>query len=258
MDQGTTLILIILAFLTGIAAGYLSGLLGIGAGILLVPASMFFLNIDFREAKALSLFVIMFTAPIGMMRHRSHGNLHYRTGLVLGIPGACGSLIGVYLARQLDTTYLTILFAAIQFYTAYRMICGTDRFGRSLSKEGAYERNLGYLPMVGFTGGLAAGLLGIGGGVIMVPAMVVLLYPIHSAVANSLMVVFINATSATAAQSLVGGISLRFGIPMVLGAVLSVQKGADMSVSIDREKLRKYFGYFMILVGCYMLYKSFT
>ena len=121
MDPGLIL-LIFLSFLTGVAAGYLSGLLGIGSGIIMVPAAIFLLDVGFRDAKAISLFVIMFTAPIGMWRHHTHGNLHLRTGLYLGVPGVCGSLIGVYLAGMLDTTYLKVLFALVQFYAAYRMI----------------------------------------------------------------------------------------------------------------------------------------
>jgi len=257
MDQGT-LILIILAFLTGIAAGYLSGLFGIGSGILLVPAAIFILDMEFLEAKALSLFVIMFIAPIGMLRHRTHGNLHPRTGLILGVPGACGSIIGVQLARELNTTYLKFLFAMIQFYTAYMMIQGKRIFGMSMSKDLAYEAHRKYLPAVGFIGGLSAGLLGIGGGVIMVPSMVALSYTMHSAVANSLMVIFINVTVATLSHAVNDELVVEYAFPLMLGAVLTVRKGADKSVSIDKEKLRKYFGYFMIIAGCYMLYKSFT
>ncbi|MCK4613721.1 MAG: sulfite exporter TauE/SafE family protein, partial [Thermoplasmata archaeon] len=123
MDQGF-LILILLSFLTGTAAGYLSGLLGIGAGMLLVPASIFLLKVDFREAKILSLFVIMFTSPFGMLRHRSHGNLHSMTGFYLGAPGVMGCLMGVYIGGKLDTTILELLFALLLFYTAHRMIFG--------------------------------------------------------------------------------------------------------------------------------------
>ncbi len=256
MDQ-EFILLIILIFFTGVAAGYMSGLFGIGSGILIVPAAIFLLDIGFREAKALSLFVIMFVSPIGMWRHHGHGNLHPKTGLILGIPGACGSLLGVYIAGLLNTSHLKVLFAIVQFMVAYRMI---HRSGHALKQEGlteAYNIHRNYLPVVGFVGGLAAGMLGIGGGVIMVPSMVMLSYPIHSAIANSLMVVFINSTAATGAHAIRGDLDIIQAIPMMLGAVLSVRKGADMSVSIDREKLRKYFGYFLIVVGLYMLYKSY-
>lgn len=288
MDQGT-IILIILSFLTGLAAGYISGLLGIGAGVIMVPAAMFILDMNFGDAKALSLFVIMFTAPIGMWRHHEHGKLHLKTGLYLGIPGVCGSLLGVYIADIVDVVYLKILFSVILFFAAYRMITSattrsktTDsgfksreesdaRTGSTPKNESemtqtflpatgldAFKRCWRSLPVVGFVGGVAAGLLGIGGGVIMVPSMVFLSYPMHSAVANSLMVVFMNAFAGTAAHAYWGEIKILESIPMMIGAVLSVRKGADMSVSIDRDLLRKYFGYFMILIGIYMVYRSFT
>lgn len=257
MDPGF-IFLVILAFITGIAAGYLSGLLGIGSGIILVPAAIFFLDLEFKEAKALSLFVIMFTSPLGMLRHHKHGNLHMKTGLYLGVPGICGSLIGVYIAGIIDATYLIIAFAFLQFYTAYRMIFGGKGFDKTVEMEKAYEKHKKHLPLVGFTGGLAAGALGIGGGVIMVPSMVLLWYPIHSAVANSLMVIFLNSSASTVAHILRGELEVIKAIPLMLGAVLSVQKGADLSVSIDRKKLRRYFGFFMIIVGLYMLYKGLT
>jgi uncharacterized protein len=282
MDQGF-IILTLLSFLTGLVAGYLSGLLGIGSGVLMVPAAMFILEMDFPEAKALSLFVIMFISPIGMWRHHTHGNLHPRTGLYLGIPGVCGSLLGVAIAGLIDVIYLKALFALILFFAAYRMITGNrpspgspaTGSGKGTKAQNSSDRDSPVqapsstntveeafltrkrsLPLVGFVGGFSAGLLGIGGGIIMVPSMVFLSYPIHSAVANSLMVVFLNAGSATIANAIWGEIEIVRALPMMIGAVLSINKGADMSVTIDRDRLRTYFGYFMILIGCYMLYRT--
>jgi len=265
MDHGL-IILTILAFLTGIAAGYLSGLLGIGSGVIMVPAAIYLLDLDFREAKAMSLFVIMFTSPLGMWGHHGHGNLHPRTGLILAAPGVCGSLLGVYIAAEMNVYYLKLIFVLVLFFAAYRMIHGTTVNGKkdpssssdsdSISKEDAYGARKWFLPVVGFIGGLSAGMLGIGGGIIMVPSMVFLTYPMHSAVANSLMVISLNSFTGTAAHAIRGELDILQAIPMMVGAVISVQKGVDMSVSIDREKLRKYFGYFMILVGIYMLYRS--
>lgn len=258
MDQGL-IFLTILAFLTGIAAGYLSGLLGIGSGVIMVPSAIFLLDLDFREAKALSLFVIMFTSPLGMWRHHSFGNLHPRTGLILGVPGVIGSLAGVYIAGIVDVIYLKLLFVFILFFAAYRMIHGNGEQSTATGRTAQgtiYETRKHLLPLVGFVGGLTAGMLGIGGGLIMVPSMVFLSYPMHSAVANSLMVIFLNSSTGTAAHAMRGELDILQAIPMTLGAMISVYKGADMSISIDRDKLRKYFGYFMILVGIYMLYRS--
>lgn len=256
MDSGLIL-QIILAFLTGIVAGYLSGLLGIGSGMIMVPAAYFFLGMDFIDAKAMSLFVIMFISPLGMLRHHSHGNIHVKTGLYLGIPGLCGSFLGVYIAGVIDITYLKIMFALVQFFAAYRMIYGSADNKGSSNINQAFMSNKKILPGVGFVGGLAAGLLGIGGGVIMVPSMVFLAYPMHAAVGNSLMVISINSLAGTAAHAFRGELDIRFAIPMMLGAIITIRKGADMSVTIDREKLRKYFGYFMIIAGCYLLYRTY-
>ena len=90
----------------------------------------------------------------------------------------------------------------------------------------------------------------------MVPAMIFLGFPVHASVANSLMVVFLNATAGTAAHAYQGEIFIFQAIPLMLGAVISVRKGADMSVSMNRDLLRKVFGYFMILIGIYMVFRS--
>ncbi len=255
MDE--LVILLILAFLTGVAAGYLSGLLGIGAGVLLVPASIFLLGVDFMEAKALSLFVIMCVSPVGMLRHHSHGNLHPKTGIKLGVPGVIGSLIGVYVAEMLETSILKLIFGLLLFYISFRMVNGGKNVDIDLDVNEAYKLNGKYLPAVGFFGGFMAGLLGIGGGVIMVPSLVFLSYPMHSAIANSLMVVFMNSTTATMAHAYTGDLVIMQAIPMTIGAVISVRKGADKSVSIDKQRLRKIFGYFLILMGIYMLLKAY-
>jgi len=254
--MGGVSVIILLAFLTGVVAGFLSGLLGIGSGVLLVPASIFLLSLNFREAKALSLFVIMCTSSLGMLRHYSHGNLHAKTGVMLGVPGAAGSLTGVYLAEIFDATILKILFSFVLFFSAFRMFRDTSMRLEDDEVKNVYLLRRKMLPLVGFIGGLTAGLLGVGGGVIMVPALVFLSYPIHTAVATSLMVIFINSTTATGAHILTSELNIIQALPMTVGALLSVRKGSDMSVGLDRKRLKKVFGVFLILIGLYMLYKS--
>ena len=75
-----SIFIVVLAFFTGLIAGYLSGLLGVGGCIIMVPTSIFLLDMDFHEAKAVSLFVILCTSFIGMLRHREQGNLHAGAG----------------------------------------------------------------------------------------------------------------------------------------------------------------------------------
>ena len=249
-------VIILLSFLAGAMAGFLSGLLGIGSGVILVPASIFLLSLDFRNAKALSLFVIMCTSLLGMMKHRSYGNLHTKTGVMLGIPGVVGSLLGVYVAEMMNTLILRIMFAAVLFLSAYRMFRESTLTLKEEKTKNVYQERRKLLPLVGFSGGFLAGLLGIGGGVIMVPALVFISYPIHTAVATSLMVIFINSTAATGAHVITSELNIIQALPMTFGALLTVRKGSHMSSHLDKKRLRRIFGIFLIVMGSYMLYRS--
>ena len=113
--------MIALAIIIGVAAGVLSGLFGIGGGILLVPALSLVLGLDHVEAEATSLLAIIPVAAVGAWRQKSYGNLDVRSGLTIGAFAAVAAVAGVALVNVLPVEVVRYAFAALMLYVAWRM-----------------------------------------------------------------------------------------------------------------------------------------
>ena len=113
--------MIALAIIIGVAAGVLSGLFGIGGGILLVPALALVLGLDHVEAEATSLLAIIPVAAVGAWRQKSYGNLDVRSGLTIGAFAAVAAVVGVALVNVLPVEVVRYAFAALMLYVAWRM-----------------------------------------------------------------------------------------------------------------------------------------
>jgi len=113
--------MIALAIIIGVAAGVLSGLFGIGGGILLVPALALVVGLDHVEAEATSLLAIIPVAAVGAWRQKSYGNLDVRSGLTIGAFAAIAAIAGVALVNVLPVEVVRYGFAALMLYVAWRM-----------------------------------------------------------------------------------------------------------------------------------------
>jgi uncharacterized protein len=107
--------------LAGFAAGMTSGLLGVGGGVLFVPALVLFLGLGVLQAEATSLVAVVLVALVGAWRQHGYGNVRLRDGLVLGALSPLGVLAGTALANAVSERVLEISFAAVQLYFAYRL-----------------------------------------------------------------------------------------------------------------------------------------
>jgi len=190
---------IVLLLVTGAGAGFASGMLGVGAGSIMVPVIYWVItdmgvspDIAIRVAFGTSLLVILPTATSGAWRHNRNGAVHWKVALVLGSSGLVGALAGSTLASYLPGNVLEIglggLLLAAALWVGLRQ--------RIMSKPGK-ERGAGvdflikdarWLSAVcGFPIGIVVGLSGLGGGVLMVPVLVLIFhFPIHLAIGTSL------------------------------------------------------------------------
>jgi uncharacterized membrane protein YfcA len=105
----------------GFAAGVSSGLLGVGGGVLMVPALVIFLNQSQLHAEATSLLAIVLVASLGAWRQRSYGNLRLRDAIVIGLLSPVGVGIGAVLANAVPERALELSFAAVQLYFAWQL-----------------------------------------------------------------------------------------------------------------------------------------
>ncbi len=119
--------MIALAIIIGVAAGVLSGLFGVGGGVLLVPTLALVLGLDHVEAEATSLLAIIPVAAVGAWRQRSYGNLDVRSGLAIGAFAAVAAVAGVVLVNALPVELVRYAFAVLMLYVAWRMATSAIR-----------------------------------------------------------------------------------------------------------------------------------
>ena len=156
--------------IVGLAAGLLGGLFGVGGGLIMVPGLVSFAGMDRRLAHGTSLAATLPIAFASLITYVSHGNVDWPVAFFLAIGAIAGAIVGTTLLHVIPKTLLIIIFVITVLATALQLAVGTDSTGRAdLTVTMAL-----LLVAVGLLTGTLAGLLGIGGGVIMVPAMVVL------------------------------------------------------------------------------------
>lgn len=109
------------ALVTGLAAGFASGMLGIGGGVLFVPGLVIFLDLGLLESEATSLVAVAIVAAVGAWRQRGHGNLRLGDGLAIGLLAPLGVVAGVALANAVPERALELGFAGVQLYFAYEL-----------------------------------------------------------------------------------------------------------------------------------------
>jgi uncharacterized membrane protein YfcA len=180
--------------LTGLFVGFASGLLGVGGGFIMGPVQFFLLTaigvdatIAIRVAFGTSLAVILPTAFSGAIGHRRKGAVLLRPAILLGLTGFIGGVIGALMATNAPAEILRIISGIVILLTAIWMIKGHNQVNEGKISHPDYL----YL-FWGFIGGLSSGILGIGGGVIIVPVLTILLrFDIHKAIGTSTVFILI-------------------------------------------------------------------
>ncbi|HEV7769405.1 MAG TPA: sulfite exporter TauE/SafE family protein [Solirubrobacterales bacterium] len=124
----------LLAVLLALAGGLTGGLVGVGGGILFVPAMTIFLGLTQVEAEATSLLTIVVVAVVGAARQNSYGNVNFRDALVIGVLSPLGVLVGVAVANNVSERVLQLSFAALALFMAVQLIRRAQRADRSAPK----------------------------------------------------------------------------------------------------------------------------
>ena len=188
----------VLAALFGAVIGALLGLVGGGGGILAVPALVYGLGLPLSQAVPGSLLVIG-SASIVAVAPRARTDVNWRLAAVVGAAGAPTALAGGLAHRGLDDRWLMLAFAAIMVGAGVRMLRGTDEGGGACELPGgrvAWRRCLPRAIATGLVVGFLTGLIGVGGGFLLVPALIIALgLRTPTAVATSLVIIAVNSAA---------------------------------------------------------------
>ncbi len=237
----------------GVVAGFLSGLFGVGGGILIVPALVLVLGFEQRLAHGTSLSAVLPISAAGLIGFAVEGKVDWRAGVCLAVGAVAGALIGTSLLRRLDTRVLALGFAVLLVATAVRMVlddpAGAD--GRAtLSVLGVLA-----LVAVGVASGVLAGLLGVGGGIILVPAMIVLFgIPAAAAKGTSLAVIIPTSLMGTWRNLRHRNTDLRVAAAVGLAGVASAYGASKISVRLDEQLANRLFAGLLVVIAVRMVW----
>ncbi|MGA8851133.1 MAG: sulfite exporter TauE/SafE family protein [Aeromicrobium sp.] len=184
---------LLLAIACGLVIGMVLGALGGGGSILAVPALVYVLGQSAQDATTASLVVIGISAAIGAASYLRDGLVRWKVGLVFGVLGIAASFGGTALNRSVDENVLLGSFAGIMVVSAVAMIVTKRPSGAGATPE-ISPVVAASIVITALVVGFLTGFLGVGGGFVVVPALVIILrYPMHVATATSLLVIALNA-----------------------------------------------------------------
>jgi uncharacterized protein len=259
----------IIGYLASILIGVALGLIGGGGSILTVPVLVYLLSVEPVLATAYSLFIVGTTSVVGSVSYFQKGLVNVRTAFVFGVP----SIAAVFLTRAFivpaipdelfsvgdlvitKAILLMLIFAVLMIFASYSMIKKDKNSDGKIASKQVFNYPL--ILVEGAIVGILTGLVGAGGGFLIIPALVILSkLPMKEAVGTSLVII--------AAKSLIGFLgeggevamdwSLLFGVTAF--AIVGIFVGMALSKKIDGKKLKPAFGWFVLVMGIYIIIKE--
>jgi len=264
----------ILAILAGLATGVVLGLFGSGGSIIALPALLYLLHVEPKSAIAMSLGVVGVTATITAIDNWRRGNVVIRVALVFGLFGVMGTFAGARLGLLTPVVIQLGLFAVVMYAAAWRMlkparlspagpasadgvVASADGTVAFRSCHDFFSPCMGHIALHGIGVGILTGLVGVGGGFLIVPALVLLSgIPMKQAVGTSLAIV--AAKSYAGFAGYMGGVPIDYALMGAFTAVTVVGSfiGTRLAGRVSQAALKKAFAWFLVVVATYILLKS--
>ena len=243
-----------LAALVGLSLGLMGG----GGSILTVPIFVYVLHYDPKLAIAMSLPVVGITSLVGAIGHWKNGNVNVKSALAFGVLAMCGAFAGARLARLLNGSLQLALLATVMLAAAITMFRSARTAAPTVPAiEPPRAVPVGLLVPVALAVGVLTGVVGIGGGFLVVPALVLMArVPMTQAVGTSLLVIAMNSASGFAGY--LGHVDVpwafMFGFTSV--AVCGILAGTYLVRYVSQRALKRSFAVFLLVMGSYILYRN--
>ncbi len=238
----------------GGAIGFISGLLGIGGGLLAVPILVLFYGLDQQLAQGTALMMMTPNMIIGFLRYRQ------KNPITFGMVGllAAGSVVASYFAALLAAQAPTVLLR--KFVAVYMMLLAGHMLWRSLStrevKSLKKAAPFWMLPLAGGVGGACMGFFSIGGGVVVVPILTGLFLMTQTSAQGLVLAMLVpSGIVALSTYAWLGLVYWPIAIPLAAGSVLTVAYGVQMAHKLPEKKLRAIFSLVLFTAAMLMLFR---
>lgn len=256
----------ILGYVGALLIGLVLGLIGGGGSILTVPVMVYVLGLNPIVATAYSLFVVGFSSMVGTVQKHKKGLVDFKIGLAFSFP----SFVAVYATRRylvpnipdtifsIGSTVLTKDVAIMIFFAIIMLLASVSMIKKQNSKNLTSENQSYYKTFLqGLIIGSITGLIGAGGGFLYVPALVLWArIPMKKAVGTSLIIITINSLIGFLGDVQTLEINWAFLLSFTAIAILGILLGVFLSKYISSQKLKKGFGFFILIMAIYIINKE--
>lgn len=257
-------------------AGILGSMLGLGGGVFMVPIFTLFLGVDAKLAIAASAVAVVTNSVVGSSVHLRSRFTNIRLAMLLQVPTAAGALVGALLAVRAPERILDGIFGAVLTYAALSMLLkrrmshiDTSNDPDPLQLKATYydpatKKEITYVPRNVYRGmgissgaGVLSGLLGVGGGVIQVPAMnLVMAVPVKAAAGTSALMVGITAVASSFVFYADDKIDPRIVLPAMIGIVAGAQVGSRLTRKVRTDRLVIIFVLVLLYLGLRLILQA--
>ena len=242
--------------------------LGVGGGVLYVPVQIFF-GIEFHTAATTSLFLIMITSLSATLVFRKAATVDWPLAIVLESSTSLGAFFGGLYSDHFSGRFLILLFSAVLLVASFFMVKHFEVPNRCGERPGGFFRwrrgigpvkycvNLGLALPVAFVAGVLSGLLGVSGGILKVPMLVLMFgVPMNIAIGCSAFMVGLTATGGFLGHVAAGHFDWKVVLMLAPGIFLGAQIGARTSIKLDKKKLKQYFGYVLSVLAVFLFLRA--
>ena len=229
-----------------------------------MPALLYLLDVEPKAAIAMSLGIVAITATITALQHWRHGNVNLKITFVFGLFGVMGTYAGARMGVVTPVVIQLVLFALVMYVAAWKMLKPTPRHksvgAACVECADGFCDDLDYreIAIHGIAVGILTGVVGVGGGFLIVPALVLLSgLPMKNAVGTSLGIVSLKSMAGFAGYA--GAVTIDYPLMgmFTLIAVTGSLAGSQLAHRLPAELLKKGFAGFLMLIASYILIKQF-
>ena len=237
----------------GFSIGLSLGLMGGGGSLLTVPALVYLVGQTPQTAVTTSLAIVGANSLMGASFHRSQHTLNWKVALTFGGAGMLVAYLSAGLSKMMPGASLMIAFAILMLLVGGLMLKRANKVSVELSEP----RPLPVVIASGAGVGLMTGILGVGGGFLIVPALVMLVgLPMQMAVGTSLIIIAMNSLAGFLGHARDGSLNMTLTSIFTLAGLVGTFAGARLNKRLPAEKLQKAFAWFVIMLALFLLYDN--
>lgn len=259
---GYAVMAISIALILGALIGLLLGLLGGGGSILAVPALVYGLGFEVQQAIPISLIVVASASAVGALPKIRAGQVRWRMAGIFAAAGIPAAIAGSAVSRHLPQPVILAGFAMVMTIAGLRMLAEHGAIGTACKIQAGQvdwrrcaPRSIG----AGLLVGLLTGIFGVGGGFLIIPALVVMLgVEMSTAIGTSLVIIIANSAAGIASHLHTISVNWQITIAFVAAAMATALAAGHIGAKTDTTRLQRWFGFLALAVASYVLIDTFV